>query len=163
MAQVFIAHSSKDKWLIEPICDWLKDLGVKPYLAEREIAALSLTQKLEKAIRDSNAVIVIFTRNVADIQQTRDVVNWEVATAHTYRKPVYIFCEKGVELPFTFNGITTYATFDPFDEAKLIEVFRQLSDIGYKLKKDEDISKFILTGLFIVFGIVAFSNLVKGD
>jgi hypothetical protein len=151
MAQVFIAHSSKDEWLIKPICEWLEASGVKPYLAEFEMTATSLPEKFDKAIRDSNAVIVIFTRNVADIQQTYDAVNWETATAYAYRKPVYVFREDGVELPFMFRYITDYFTFDPFKETILKE---RISKIGRKLKRGEDISKALLFGLLVIFGVL---------
>jgi len=156
MAQVFIAHSSKDKWLIDPICDWLRYAGVTPYLAELESPTpRSLPDKLERAIKNSNAIVVVFTRNVASIQRTRDVVTWEVATAHAYKKPVYVFREKEVEVPLTIEYITDYFTFDPFDQHTLEQAVRRVYDIGLKLKKDEDVAKFIITGLFLIFGGIA--------
>jgi stringent starvation protein B len=153
MAQVFISHSSRDEWLIKPICEWLKASGVEPYLAEFETTATPLPEKFDKAIRDSNAVVVIFTRNVANIQKTRDVVNWETCVAYTHKKPVYILRENGVELPFMFNYITDYFTFDPFNVKTLKAALQRLYDIGLKIKKDEDTGKLVLAGLLIVFGL----------
>ena len=154
MAQVFIAHSSKDKWLIDPICDWLRYAGVAPYLAELESPTpLPLPDKFEAAIKNSDAVVVVFTRNVANIQQTRDVVNWEVATAHAYKKPVYVFREKEVEVPLMISYITDYFTFDPFDQHTLEQAVKRVYDIGFKLKKDEDVARLISAGLLIIFGI----------
>jgi len=155
MAQVFIAHSSKDKWLIDPICEWLRCAGVNPYLAELESPTpLPLPDKLEAAIKNSNAVVVVFTRNVANIQQTRDVVNWEVATAHAYKRPVYVFREKGVEVPLMINYITDYFTFDPLDQHTLKRALQRVYNIGLKIKKEEDVAKVVSTGLLIIFGII---------
>jgi hypothetical protein len=153
MAQVFIAHSSRDEWLINPVCEWLEASGVEPYLAEFETTATPLPEKFDKAIQASTAVVVIFTRNVANIQQTRDVVNWETSAAYTHKKPVYIFRESGVELPFMFNYITDYFTFDTFNVETLESALQHLYDIGLKIKKTEDTGKLVLTGLLIAFGL----------
>ena len=112
-----------------------------------------MPDKFEAAIKNSDAVVVVFTRNVANIQQTRDVVNWEVATAHAYKKPVYVFREKEVEVPLMISYITDYFTFDPFDQHTLEQAVKRVYDIGFKLKKDEDVARLISAGLLIIFGI----------
>ena len=153
MAQVFIAHSSKDGRLIKPIAEWLKAAGVTPYLAELESPTpFSLPEKFDKAIKDSQAVFAIFTKNVAFTQRTRDSVTWEIATAHTYKKSVYVFCEKGVEVPLTIKDFTDYYTFDPLDQETLNQVMQKVYKIGIDVRRTNDLGKAIALGLFIVLG-----------
>lgn len=100
MVRIFIAHSSKDEWLINPIASNLKLIPVEPYLAKVEDPTpYPLPQKLNEAIKSSVAMFVFLTPNVADNKDTRDVVNWEIATAHAMGKPIYVFRENGVEVP----------------------------------------------------------------
>lgn len=160
MAKIFIAHSSKDKWLIDPISNALKQAGVIPYLAGLESPTpFPLPQKLQKAIEESKVIIVILTHNVTNIIQTRDIVNWEISAAYHLKKPVYVFRERGVEIPLMINYITDYFTFDPFDEQILKKTIDKVYQIGFSIKQTEDTDKVILTFLGVIFGIILLSNL----
>jgi hypothetical protein len=162
MAQIFIAHSSQDKWLIDPIAQTLKQSGVIPYLAELDSPTpFSLPEKFEKAIKESNVIIAILTHNVTDIIQTRDIVNWEISAAYhqPLKKPVYVFREKGVEVPLMIEYITDYSTFDPFDEQTLKNAINKIYQIGFNIKQTEDINKAILTFFGVVLGIIVLSKL----
>jgi hypothetical protein len=80
MVRIFIAHSSRDEWLINPIASNLKLIPVEPYLAKVEDPTpYPLPQKLDNAIETSQAVFGFWTSNVANNQETRDVFNWEIS------------------------------------------------------------------------------------
>lgn len=162
MVQIFIAHSSKDKWLIDPIRQVLKQAGVIPYSAELESPTPSpLPQKLQKAIEESKVIIAILTHNVTDIIQTRDIVNWEISAAYHQipKKPVYVFREKGVEVPLMIEYITDYFTFDPFDEQTLKNAINKIYQIGFDIKQTEDTNKAILTFFGVALGILVLYKL----
>ena len=120
MAQIFVSHSSKDSWLVDPIAENLRAIGVDPYLAELETPnPLSLYDMLATAIERSTAVFLILTRNITNNFETRDFVNWEIAIARVHRKPVYAFVERGVEVPILMSQIMVYHTFDPLSRESL--------------------------------------------
>ncbi|MFH1015051.1 MAG: toll/interleukin-1 receptor domain-containing protein [Nitrospirota bacterium] len=160
MAQIFIAHSSKDKWLIGPISQVLTQAGVIPYLAELESPTpFPLPQKLQKAIEESKVIIAVLTHNATNIIQTRDIVNWEISAAYHLKKPTYVFREKGVDVPLMINYITDYFTYDPFDEQTLKITLDKICQIGFDIKRSEDTDKAILTLFGIVLGIIILSSL----
>jgi len=134
MAKVFISHSRLDGWLVKPIGKVLKEIGVEPYIAEIETPeAKPLPVKFQEHIQTSNVMILLLTANVMKNTNTRDVVNWEVATAHAFDKPVYVFREKGVELKAIMNRI------------------RKIAQI---LKDNEDTVKVIVTAIAVGLGIL---------
>lgn len=162
MAQIFIAHSSKDRWIIDPISEILRKAGIFPWLSELESPTpFPLPEKLQTAIENSKALIAILTHNVIDIIQTRDVVNWEASAAYHLKKPVYVFREEGVEVPIMIDYITDYFTFSPFDEETLRKAIDKIYQIGFDIKQSEDTGKAILTFLGVIFGIVLVSKLVS--
>ncbi len=76
MARIFIAHSSKDDWLINPIADTLRLIGVEPYLAKLEDPTpYPLPQKLDLAIESSSAMFAFLTPNVENNKDTWDIIN----------------------------------------------------------------------------------------
>ena len=160
LVQVFIAHSSRDKWLIDAICENLTLRGVAPYLAELEDPTpLPLPEKLDVAIKTSNALFLIITSSAMQNRQTRDVLNWETATAHAYQKPVYVFAEKGIDVPLLINYISVYFTFDPITRESLKEMMVRVHKTAIELKEVEDKGKaaaFIVASLLglLVLGSV---------
>jgi len=164
MAQVFIAHSSKDSWLINPIAKWLRAAGVTPYLAELESPTqFPLPEKLSNAIKGSQAVFTFLTKSVIRTPSTRDVVNWEVATAHAYGKSVYVFHEKGVEVPLMIQYITDYYTFDPLDENTLNRAIQRAYKIGTDIKKADDVGKVIATLLLLLLAGFLLSEMIEKE
>lgn len=152
MVQIFIAHSSKDKWIIDPICESLKSVGVVPYLAELDTpTALPLPEKLDREIRKSVALLAILTPNVMNARETWDTVNWEIATARAYKRPVYVFREKGVDVPIMVNYTTVYLTYDPMSQESLKEAMQRVAAIGSRLKSSADFKNTILIILVIFF------------
>lgn len=163
MVRIFIAHSSKDEWLINPIASNLKLIPVEPYLAKiKDPTPYPLPQKLNDAIKSSVAMFVFLTPNVADNKDTRDVVNWEIATAHAMGKPIYVFRENGVEVPLIVNYITTYFTYDPLDQNTLNEMVNKVQEIASAFKENEDKAKAAFTVVALILGgILLFGALSK--
>ena len=140
MVQIFIAHGSQDAWLVNPIAQNLKSINVDPYLAELDAPnPVSLYDKLTRAIRSSTAMFLILTHTVMKSPETRDVINWEVATAKAYSKPVYVFRERDVEVPILISQILVYFTFDPFSKRSLKKAMNRIVDVASKLKESEDL------------------------
>ena len=164
MVRMFIAHSSKDEWLINPISSNLKLIPVEPYLAKLEDPTpCPLPQKFNDAIKSSVAMFVFLTPNVAENKDTRDVVNWEIATAHAMGKPIYVFRENGVEVPLMVNYITTYFTYDPLDQRTLDEMVSRVQEIASAFKENEDKAKAAFTVIALILGGILFFGALSGD
>lgn len=162
MTSIFISHSSKDEWLIKPIANNMRSLGIEPYLAELDIPnPTSLPQKIEKAIDSSSAMFVILSSNVSNIPKTRDVVNWEIAIAHAKNKPIYVFAEKDVDIPLMVNYITVYARYDPLSQDSLNEIVNKIHQTASSLKQADDQIKGIGTFIMIVLGILGIGALAQ--
>lgn len=154
MAQVFIAHSSQDAWFVNPIAENLRSINVDPYLAELDAPnPVSLYDKLTGAIQRSTAVFLILTHNVVNRPETRDIVNWEAATAKAYNKPVYVFRERDVEVPILISQILVYFTFDPFDQGSLHEAMTRVVGVASKLKDLEDKGKAAAAMIMLFLGL----------
>ncbi len=138
MASIFVSHSSADKDLIAPIQDALEELGVNGYFAEFTMQGRPIPEKLREAIRASTAVVVLWTRNVSDVQRTRDVVIAEMFEAHMAQKPVYMFHEEGTDVPMMISYITDYFT---FSKTTVKEALRRVRGLAGEMKQNEDFLK----------------------
>ena len=163
MARVFIAHSSKDAWLINPIADNMRLIGVEPYIAILEDPTpYPLPQKIDEAINSSVAMIVILSSDVAETKKTRDIVNWEISSAYAKKRPIYVFAEEGVDIPLMLNYITVYARYNPKNQASLNEISGKIHNIASQLKQSDDLGKAVGTFFMILLGI-AFIGALIGD
>jgi len=147
MVRIFISHSSKDKWLIDPVSTTLKQVPVEPYLAEVETPTpTSLPEKLNDAMVGSDAVFVFWTKTVADNQSTRDVVNWEISAAYHMnpKKQIYVFAEAGVSVPEMVKYVTVYATFDPSIKQTLSGMMQKVLDSATTVKENSDKAQFAI-------------------
>jgi Flp pilus assembly pilin Flp len=157
MVRIFIAHSSKDGWLINTIANNLKLIPTEPYLARLEDPTpYPLPQKIDSAINSSVAMFAFLTPNVANNKDTRDVVNWEISAAYAKKKPIYVFAEKGVEVPFMVNYVTVYATYDPFDQETLNKMSARVQEIATKFKQDEDSANAVNAAVVVVLILLGF-------
>ena len=166
LVRIFIAYSSEDEWLINPIASNLKLIPVEPYLARVEDPTpYPLPQKLDNAIETSQAVFVFWTSNVANNQDTRDVVNWEISAAYHKkpRKPIYVFAEKGVPVPMMINYITVYATYDPLNQETLDKMVTRVQEIASAFKQSEDKAKAAFTMIMLFLGLGLFFGALSGD
>ena len=162
MVRIFIAHSSKDEWLIKPIAENLRLIGVEPYLAKLEDPTpYPLPQKLDSAIQSSAAMFVFLTPNVAENKGTRDVINWEISSAYAKRKPIYVFREKGVEVPLMVNYITVYATYDPISQESLDDVVNRVQEIASVFKRSEDQAKAAFSFVAVLLGLAFLGALIS--
>lgn len=164
MVKIFIAHSSEDGWLINPIAENMRLIGVEPYLAKLEDPTpIPLPQKLDRAIESSVAMVVILTSNVANTKETRDVVNWEISSAYAKKRPIYVFAEEGVDIPLMLNYITVYAKYDPLSQESLNSVVAKIHDIASVLKESDDKGKAIGTFIMMLLGILFLGALAQGE
>lgn len=155
MARIFIAHSSKDEWLINVIADNLRLIGAEPYIAKLEDPTpYPLPQKLEKAIEASSAMFVFLTHNVESNKDTWDIVNWEISLAYAKKKPVYVFVEKGVNVPIMVKYTVVYATYDPFNQQSLDKMILRAKELGSILKQNEDNAKAAFTIIALILGLI---------
>ncbi len=92
--------------------------------------------------------------------QTRDVLNWETATARAYQKPVYVFAERGVDVPLLINYISVYSTFDPITKESLKEMMVRVHKTAVELKEVEDKGK--AAGLIVasIFGLLFLGSIL---
>ena len=154
MPQIFIAHSSQDAWIVNPIGQNLRSIGVDSYVAEFDTPnPLSLHDMLTSAIQRSTAVFLILTHNVVNKTETRDFINWEIATARAYNKPVYVFRERDVEVPILISQIMVYFTFDPFDQSSLQEAMNRIIGVASQLKEQEDKGKAAAVLIMLFLGL----------
>ena len=157
LVRIFIAHSSKDEWLINPIASNFELIPVEPYLAKLEDPTpYPLPRKLDVAIDSSAAMFVFWTSNVANNKETRDIVNWEISAAYHKkpRKPIYVFAEKGVDLPKMVNYTTVYATYDPLSQQTLDKMVARVQQIASAFKESEDKAKAAFTMVMVFLGLV---------
>jgi len=155
VVRIFIAHSSKDDWLIDTIDRNLRLIPVEPYLARLEDPTpYPLPQKLDSAIDSSAAMFAFLTPNVANNKNTRDVVNWEISAAYAKKKPIYVFVEKGVEVPLMINYITVYATYDPFDQETLNKMSARVQQIASGFKQAEDAANAAKVAGLVILGLL---------
>jgi hypothetical protein len=160
MVSIFISHSSKDAWLIDPIARNMRSIGIEPYLAELDTPTpYPLPQKLDKAIDSATAIIVVLSSNVCNIQQTRDVVNWEISSAYAKKKQIYVFAETGVDIPLMVSHITVYARYDPLSPESLNDIANKIHELSYKIKESDDTGKAIASLFLIVLGIFVAGSL----
>ena len=162
MVKVFISHSRLDNWLVEPVCEVLKENGVNPYIAEIETPeAKPLPIKFREHIRTSNVIILLLTKNVMKHKTTRDIISWEVATAHALNKPVYVFREEGVDVPLMISQITDYYTFKGIKKKDVTAVLNRIKKIGQILKENEDAVNVIITIFAVALGVLLLAYLLS--
>jgi hypothetical protein len=162
MVSVFVSHSSQDSDLINSIAQIMRQYSVEPYLAEFDIPnSMALPQKIDNAIQAASAMIVIWSSNVVN-KKERDVVNWEISSAFARKKPIYVFTEKGVEIPFLLSQITVYARYDPLDPQSLKNCVNRIGELSLNIKSSDDKAKGIGALLLLALGIVAIGALGDG-
>ena len=162
VVKVFISHSRLDNWLVEPICEILRENGVNPYVAEIEAPeAKSLPVKFRDHIQTSNVIILLLTKNVMKHKTTRDIINWEVATAHALNKPIYAFREEGVDVPLMISQITDYFTYKRVKKKDITKVLNNIKKIAQDLKDNEDAINAIIILFAVGLGVILFSYLLS--
>jgi hypothetical protein len=93
MIQIFLSHNARDRkwgeWLLRSAATH----GIKPYLAEHDVqAGRILASKIERAIDDSAAVVVLITDNSVD----STYVQQEVGYARKAKKLIIPVVQVGI-------------------------------------------------------------------
>lgn len=122
--RVFISHSSSDREWVELIRNEAQSIDVEIYLHEYDLRpGARLSEKLQAAIRRSDALVALFTRNAA----SSTYVQQEIGYALGQNKIVVPLLEKGVDdhqLAMLVGD--EYILFDPdapFDAINLLTDF----------------------------------------
>lgn len=91
LAQIFISHSRRDTDVIHFLLEAFSGTKVKPHLEEfeNEVPSGVNAKKIAADIQVSNALFVLLTENVQNLNHTRDWVNWECGTA--VNKDIWVF------------------------------------------------------------------------
>jgi len=158
---VFISHTEaeEDKPIIDRCVDWLKANDISYYLAELSLNPIPLTDKIEKAIRAADSVLIVQTQKGA----MSTWVQQEAAIARTLKKPVIVLVEKGVKVKGVLRDIA-HVVFDRFDVDK---AFSKVTDYFINARNTKEASErtsnFVLGMLALMF-IVGFAGLaVSGE
>lgn len=111
--QAFISYSFQDKDIMGRLKKTLQNDGIKCYVAQHdEDYGSSLSEKLEKAIDDSDTVIAIVTKN----SSSSSSVGSEIGYAKKAGTRIIPFVESGVSVPVMLQGIEyvsfTYSALD---------------------------------------------------
>lgn len=116
---VFLSHAAADIELVRKVANHARPLAVGTYADEDDPqAGGEVAGKLEARIRESDAVLVLLTRN----SQHRPSVHTEVGLARALGKPIIPVIEVGVDpLQFVFLQGLEWIALDPekIDEALL--------------------------------------------
>ena len=115
------------------------------------------------AIESSVAMIVFLTPNVANNKDTWDVVNWEISAAYAKKKPIYVFAEKGVDIPLMVNYVTVYARYDPLNQKSLREMVNKVQEIASAFKQADDKAKAAFGFVAFFLGLLFIGALLGGD
>lgn len=88
---VFVIFAEEDFYVFEKIREYAKEYDIKFQLAEL-LPEFSLTSKIDELIRDSNLVLVIWSKK----SQSSVWVNQEIGFARALNKRIIPFVETGV-------------------------------------------------------------------
>lgn len=104
MADVFISHSSKDKEIAEAICSSLEALGIKCWMAPRDIrGGEDWSAAITEAISRSKVFIVVYSKNSAQSTQ----VPREIALADSAHSHIIPYKVDDTELSASFKYYLT--------------------------------------------------------
>jgi hypothetical protein len=120
---VFMSHSMSDEDLpiVDALFERLRSRGIEPYLAERDPQpGRSLSSKIIQRIRESDLVVVLWTKQSAESEW----VNQEVGASWAHGKPVVPIVERGVRVRGVLEGIER-VEFDRMNPDSALESLEQ--------------------------------------
>ena len=116
---VFLSHNYKDKDKVRRLADRLIESGQSVWLDEDNVMPGELWQdKLQKAIDDSYAIVVVVSRHTAESRwQTAEISHAIAARRHQEKKVIPVLIEQVSELPFFLRDVVycDLSTDDKFD------------------------------------------------
>jgi len=153
--KVFISHSEKDREFCDIVADYLKKCGQQPYIAESldnpELGKRLWEEKIENAIKTSNAVLLLWTHDCASSQ----AVQYELRRAKELGKRIIPAIESGNNPPDSVKGLT-YVKFDLSNQIEAIKtILRSLLD--YESEVDQQRNQELL-GFLALIGLGALAG-----
>lgn len=132
--KVFLSHSSGDAEAVDMFRGQAAAAGMEVYLAEHDVQpGESLAEKVQKAIRRSDAIVVLLTKSGA----ASAYVHQEVGVAIEAGKPVIPIVEKGVSNLAMLGGIE-YVSFDTaHPEGAIRDLTKFLTGLANRMRQDE--------------------------
>ena len=155
MVTVFVSHSGKDLHIVEEIEQFLNNLDVNSIVIGYNIEGKPPMTKIKQGIGNSHALLLSWTSNVADNQDTRDIINAEIGGANQRGIPIFCFLERGVDKPWFISEITDYGY---FSNETIIGDLKRVETTLINMKNREGLNKLIIAGLIIGILILAFSG-----
>jgi hypothetical protein len=141
MVSIFISHSRKDMWFIEPLVQALRKMNIEPILLELETPVpYPLPEAIKNDLKRSSAIFVLITPNVTSNKTTQDNILWEIAQAHALEKPIYVFKDRRSTLPMMTPYVTTYHEFDMYNQQQVESVFSRAITIAQEIAKQDAVN-----------------------
>jgi hypothetical protein len=105
---VFISHNHRDKDIVRRMADDLRREGIKVWLNEDLIApGEPWAEKLSNAVEQSDAVLVVMSRNTSESQWQTSEIAFAVAAQKrdVSKKVIPILIDKEAEVPFFLKNL----------------------------------------------------------
>lgn len=112
MAQIFVSHSKKNEDL-DFFHKGFSTSGVKGVFMEYEGIANPAWESIKNYVRKADSVFVLLSREVRDLEYTRNWVAFEVGLACQANKNVWVFEKVYEEIDFVVPYLTHYVLYDP--------------------------------------------------
>lgn len=145
--KVFISHSVADHSLVYQLKYWLDLNGIQTYVAEFYPApGMPLGDKIAAAIRDSDCVIAVLTRDGA----RSNWVHQEIGAAKLANRPVIPLVEKGVPLVGFVDGVE-YIPVSPDDPRDAIT---RVIDYLVAHKANKETQEKATAAILIILGLL---------
>ncbi len=144
--KVFLSHSTKDKWLVTQLEIILSRNQINCYVAEEDVQPGSaLWEKISANIRDSDCVLVVLTND----GNRSEMVNQEIATAHSLNKPIIPLVETGVQVKGVLGG-REYIELDKRNPYGAINnAGAYLANFKTKLENQQAFTSLVIAGLML--------------
>lgn len=152
--KVFISHSTSDLNLVQQLKYWLEVNGIETYLADLyPQPGTTLASKISNAIKQSNCVIAVLTRDGARSQW----VHQEIGYAKGAGKLVIPVAEDGVPTAGFVEGVE----YIPFSRENPTEAINKVVEYLTRLKADREAREKAVAGFLILFGLLALASVKK--
>lgn len=135
--KVFISHSRHDNEIVKIVGTEIRDKGHNPFLAEKAISSERMEEKLFGNISSSNIVLVLWTENVAEKRETRDMVLWEIILGRYLDKRIIVFVDKKLKASPVIDQLVVYNPLNFENKTEIKKAVREF--ISQNLKSDEEI------------------------
>lgn len=121
---IFLSHSTNDFELKKNIKFLIEEKNVlkrhcKLFVSEYSVDGGDLTEKFRTAIDNSNALMVLWTKNVEKNKNTQKIISFEIGMAYSSRIPIYIFVFDDLKVPWFYDHITGWHSVKDYKKKSL--------------------------------------------